>query len=126
MPTPITVRIETITLTGTLNDSPAALALAKTLPLSCKLSRWGEEYYGAIPGGLGVKEDASAREVLEIGELAYWPPGSALCVFWGATPASQGDECRAASPVLPLGQVTGDWTAVSQLGGTVNVRVEAA
>ena len=125
MPTPIKLTLEKIELSGTLNDSPAAAALAKKLPLSFKLSRWGEEYYGAIPGGLGVKEDKSARDVLEIGELAYWTPGSALCIFWGPTPASHGDECRAASPVIPLGKVTGDWAGVKKLGGGVTVKVEA-
>ncbi len=38
-------------------------------------------------------------EVVPVGAVAYWPPGSKLCLFWGETPASVDDEPRAASPV---------------------------
>jgi hypothetical protein len=60
---------------------------------------------------------------MQIGELAYWQPGQALCLFFGPTPASQGDEPRAASPVLSLGRVQGDWQALDALGPRVGVRV---
>jgi hypothetical protein len=43
-----------------------------------------------------------------MGDIAYWPPGSALCIFFGKTPASRGEEIRAASPVTVLGRVDGD------------------
>jgi len=52
--------------------------------------------------------DADAKEVVELGELAYWPPGSAFCIFFGRTPVSRGDEIRPASAVNPVGKIIGD------------------
>ena len=60
-------------------------------------------------------------ETVELGDLAYWPPGKAFCIFYGKTPASQGDEIRPASAVNPIGTVHGD---VTQLKGVSADRIE--
>ncbi|MCG6919636.1 MAG: hypothetical protein LJF15_00935 [Acidobacteria bacterium] len=96
-----------VDLLGELDDSPTALALRERLPATLRMSRWGDEYYGRIATDLGVGEAAEARELMEVGELAYWPVGNALCVFFGPTPASEGKEPRAASPVNPMGRLEG-------------------
>ena len=101
----------TLELSGQLNDSPTAKALLALLPATVRMSRWGDEYYGALPQALGVEEAPDARELMAVGELAYWPPGNALCVFFGPTPVSTGTEPRAASPVNPLGRLSGDVAA---------------
>jgi|SRR5690606_16296085 len=124
MPTNILIRAGTIELPATLDDSPAAQALAKRLPIEITARRWGEEYYGALPSHLGIELAADARDVLEVGELAYWPPGNAFCIFFGPTPASEGSEPRAASEVSPLGRITGDVEALRKLGSTISVRIE--
>lgn len=123
MPTPITLRIGTEDLTGHLNDSPTARALAARLPLKIRMSRWGDEYYGAIGQPLGVAEAPDARAEMAVGELAYWPPGNALCLFFGPTPASTGSEPKAASPVNPVGLVGGDLAALRGLGRSVEAMV---
>jgi hypothetical protein len=105
-----------------LNDSPTARALMEKLPLTVDLSRWGEEFYGSV--GLGKNPEAGARDVMEVGELAYWPPGDAFCVFFGPTPASSGDEPRAASEVTPIGRINGDPAALRSLGGRVRATIE--
>jgi hypothetical protein len=94
-----------VDLLGELDDSPTALALRERLPATLRMSRWGDEYYGRIATDLGVDEAAEARVVMEVGELAYWPVGNALCVFFGPTPASEDQEPRAASPVNPIGRL---------------------
>jgi len=104
-----------------LNDSPAAQALAKALPLKFRMSRWGDEYYGSC--GLKLGEDLSARELMEVGELAYWPPGNALCIFFGPTPASTDDRPRAASPVIPLGRLRGDLGKLRSLSSSVSAQL---
>jgi hypothetical protein len=105
----ISIRLRTagVDLTGELNDSATSAALRERLPTTLRMSRWGDEYYGRIDADLGVGEADDAREVMEVGELAYWPVGNALCVFFGPTPASEGGEPRAASPVNPVGQLEG-------------------
>ena len=64
---------------------------------------------------------------MEVGEVAYWPPGQALCIFFGPTPASVGDEPRAASPVNPLGSIDGERSqviaALAALPGNVAARL---
>ena len=67
---------------------------------------WGEEIYFSIPVKTGSEK--GAREVVSAGELGYWPPGNAFCIFFGPTPASRGDEIRAASAVNIIGKVLSD------------------
>ena len=122
---PIALQIETVRLEGHLAEGPVAEALAGKLPLEVKLRRWGDEYYGDLGAGLGRFEGETA-EVMDVGDLAYWEPGNALCLFFGATPASRGHEPRAASPVHRIGHVHGDWDAVKGLGPAVLARLSAA
>jgi hypothetical protein len=67
--------------------------------------RWGGEIYFSIPVEAGL--ESGARDVLEAGELGYWPPGSAFCIFFGRTLASRGSEIRAASAVNIVGRIDG-------------------
>jgi len=97
-----------ITACAVLNDTPTAEAIWKALPIEARGNRWGDEIYFSIP--VKAKLAADARQVVEVGELGYWPPGQAFCIFFGPTPASQGDEVRAASPVNIIGRVEGEAT----------------
>jgi uncharacterized protein len=123
MSTPIMLHIGGLQLPGQLNDSPTAQAIAKLLPLKIRMSRWGDEYYGALPKQLRAAQSSEAREEMAVGELAYWPPGNALCVFFGPTPVSVGAEPRAASPVNPVGKLSGDAAALKRLGTAVEATV---
>jgi len=124
MSTAIRIIIDGVELSAELNDSTTAAALLERLPLELRMSRWGDEYYGDIGDSLRVAVAAEARDVLEVGELAFWSPGNALCAFFGPTPASENGEPRAASDVNPLGRITGDATVLRPLGGGVRMRVE--
>ena len=125
MPTPIRITIDDIVLKAELDDSASAQALLAILPSTLNLSRWGNEYYGNC--GIKVGQDETAREIMAVGELAIWPPGNALCIFFGPTPASTDDRPRAASPVNPVGRLLSDVKPLNTLGGsiTVEVRLEA-
>jgi hypothetical protein len=112
-----------VDLTGELDDSPTALAFGDRLPASLRMSRWGDEYYGRIDADLGIGEADDARELMEVGELAYWPVGNALCIFFGPTPASEGPEPRAASPVNPIGRLEGALEKLKALPPEIEVRV---
>ncbi len=89
-----------------LNDSKTARLIWEALPIEAKVNTWGEEIYFAIPVRTGLEQ--GAREVVSSGELGYWPTGHAFCIFFGPTPASQGDEIRAASAVNVIGKVLSD------------------
>jgi len=104
------------------NQTPTARAILEAMPLESKGNYWGSEFYFPIPVKLGPSPDDV--EVVEPGTVAYWPAGSCLCLFWGPTPASQADECRAASPVTVVGRVV-EWHKLCDLKGR-KVRVSLA
>lgn len=100
----IRIRAEGVVKEASLNTGETASALWDALPIEGTVNRWGDEIYFAIPVTIGLVPDARAD--VDVGDVAYWPPGRALCVFWGPTPASPGPEPRAASPVNVFGKVT--------------------
>jgi hypothetical protein len=106
-----------------LDQSNTAQAVWDALPLSVPGDTWGDEIYFGIP----VKAKAeNPCETVEIGDLAYWPPGSAFCIFFGPTPASRGAEIRPASPVNVFGRVTGAPTIFKKVSAGTPIRIERA
>ena len=95
-----------VSLTATLNDSPTSQLIVEVLPITGRVQTWGDEIYFPIP--VSASNDETAAEVVDKGAVAYWPPGNALCLFWGPTPASRGDEIRPASAVNVCGMIDGD------------------
>lgn len=85
---------------------------------------WGDEIYFEIP--VSIDEDPGARAEVEVGELGYWPPGKAFCIFFGQTPASQDNRPRAYSPVNPIGKVLADATQLRSVPDGAEVRVDRA
>ena len=112
---PIRITVGKLVFDGELNDTATAQRVCDALPIEGQVNRWGDEIYFGIP--VTGDTDDEMRTVMEIGELAFWPPGHALCIFWGPTPASQADEPRAASDVVPIGKLSGDF---SKLGETAD------
>lgn len=119
----IRITAGTVSAQARLNDSKTAGAIWDALPIEAKAQTWGDEIYFAI----GVREaEDSARAVVELGDLGYWPPGQAFCIFFGPTPASHGDEIRPASPVNVVGQVVGDAQAFKRVRSGARVVLERA
>jgi uncharacterized protein len=112
-----------VSVAATLNESRTAEAIWQALPLEARANRWGEEIYFSLPL---VCEPESPRAVVEMGDLGYWPPGKAFCIFFGPTPASRGSEIRPASPVNVFGRVDGDPTVLRKVSSSATVRVERA
>lgn len=113
-----------ISLTATLNDSSTAQLIAEALPITGRVQTWGDEIYFPIP--VSTSNDETAAEVVEKGAVAYWPPGNALCLFWGPTPASSGDEIRPASAVNVCGMIDGDPTELTNAPYGGEIRIESA
>ncbi|NLD72184.1 MAG: hypothetical protein GX649_05635 [Chloroflexi bacterium] len=112
-----------VTVTATLNDSPTARAIWEALPIEERGSTWGDEIYFGIPVH---RDEEDAQEVVELGDIGYWPPGHAFCIFFGRTPMSRGNEIRPASPVNVLGRIDGDATLFRQVASGARVRLERA
>jgi len=107
-----------------LNDTKTADAVWNALPLTASASTWGDEMYFSIP--VNVDEE-NGRATVEMGDLGYWPPGSAFCIFFGPTPASQSpNEIRPASPVNVFGKVRGDATVFKKVRSGETVTIDKA
>jgi hypothetical protein len=111
-----------VTAFATLGENATADAVWAALPIVAMGNHWREEIYFEIPVRLSQAEDA--RDVLEAGELGYWPVGHAFCIFWGPTPASRSGEIRAYSPVNVFGQLEGDPRAFDGIPGGAEIEIE--
>ena len=112
-----------LTRVATLSSTATARAIWDALPLEARANRWGDELYFPVPVEL---EEDDAQEGVRVGDVAYWPPGHAICIFWGPTPASEGEGPRAASPVHVFGHITTDPAAFGSVGSGSVVRLEQA
>ena len=110
-----------VTMSATLNDTATAAMIWDALPIEASANTWGDEIYFGIPVAAG---EELGQEVVEFGDLGYWPPGSAFCMFFGPTPMSRGDEIRPASPVTVVGRMNGDPTLLKGVPSGASVLVE--
>ncbi len=106
-----------------LDESETARLVWEALPLGVAGETWGDEIYFSIP--VKAKLDKPV-ETVDMGDLGYWPPGSAFCIFFGPTPMSRGSEIRPASPVNVFGKIVGDATLFKKVRAGTHVRVERA
>ena len=118
-----TVRIttESIVMDAELNNSRAAAQIWEALPITAAGNTWGDEIYFSIPVDAELENE---QDVVELGALAYWPPGKAFCIFFGPTPMSHGDEIRPASAVNVVGKLLGDVTVFKQVKSGETVTLE--
>jgi hypothetical protein len=126
MATERTIRITAgkVVAKAVLNDSPTATKIWEALPIDARGNTWGDEIYFSIP--VQATSEKDARDLVSVGELGYWPPGTAFCIFYGRTPASTDDRPRAASPVNIIGKVAGDATVFRAVSSGTRVRLERA
>jgi len=87
-----------------LNDSVTAQKVLKALPIKSAINLWGSEVYFEIDVAADLED---GKELMDIGNIAFWPPGNAFCIFFGPTPASSDLRPRAASAVTVIGKMTG-------------------
>ncbi|MBS20391.1 MAG: hypothetical protein CL733_05140 [Chloroflexi bacterium] len=99
----IIIRTSDITLNAILFDTPTANKIFNQLPITSLGNRWGDEIYFSI--NISDELKLESTDLFNVGDLAFWPPGNAFCIFWGPTPASEKDEIRAASPANLIGKI---------------------
>ena len=108
----IRITVGEVALEADLNDTATAAKIGEALPIRTSFNTWGDEIYFSIP--VDAELNDSSQEVVEIGDLGYWPPGSAFCIFFGLTPVSEPGKIMPASAVNVIGKVVGDATLFKQ------------
>ena len=110
-----------VELEAWLNDTNTATKVFEALPITSTVNTWGDEIYFTIP--VDAKPE-DAKELVSLGDIGYWPPGKAMCIFFGKTPISRGDEIRPASPVNIIGKVEGDYRSLKKVkdGEKITIR----
>ena len=104
MPNQISIRVGAVQMDAVLNDTGTAQRIGDALPTNAPANTWGDEIYFEIPADADLE---NGQEVVEFGDLGYWPMGHAFCIFFGPTPAGRSGEIRPASAVTVVGQVQG-------------------
>jgi hypothetical protein len=100
-----------------------AKAILNALPIKSVANRWGEEVYFST--NISISEER-AKQVVDVGDIAFWPPGNAICLFFGPTPVSKGNEPRAFSPVNVFGKVVKGLELLKKVKSGTKVMVSKA
>lgn len=120
----IKIKAGSVEAEAVLNESATAKKIWDGLPLEARANTWGDEIYFAIP--VKAPLEKTAQELVEVGDLGYWPSGNAFCIFFGPTPMSRGNEVRPASAVNVIGRVSGDARVFQKVPSGSKIRIEPA
>lgn len=118
----IRITAGSVEMDAMLNDTNTAQAVWNALPITAAANTWGDEIYFGIPVNADLEQ---GQEVVDLGDLGYWPPGRAFCIFFGPTPVSRGDKIRPASAVTVIGRVSGEAALFKQVVVGTAVTIEA-
>jgi hypothetical protein len=119
---PIKIILGDLQLEAELNDSPTAQKVWEALPVETSFNTWGDEIYFSVPVSMDLEDDA--QEVVQMGDLGYWPSGNAFCIFFGPTPVSSRGEIRPASAVNIIGRITDDPTQLKERLSEARISIE--
>lgn len=119
----IKITVGSLSMEAELNETSTAKKVAAALPIRSSFNTWGDEFYFTIP--VEAELDESAREEVEEGDLGYWPPGKAFCIFFGQTPTSKPGKIMPASAVNIIGKLVGDAKRFKEVAGESEILVEA-
>ena len=104
-----------------LNDTNTAQTIWEALPIKGRANLWGDEIYFSIPVSVELE---AGQELVDVGDLGYWPPGKGFCIFFGPTPMSEGEQPRPASPVTVFGKVIGEATVFKSVASGAEITIE--
>ena len=117
----IRIKVGQVEAMAVLNDTDTAQAIWEALPIKGRANLWGDEIYFSIPLSLGLE---AGQELVEVGDLGYWPAGKGFCIFFGPTPMSEGEQPRPASPCTVFGKVIGDSSVFKQVASGDEIAIE--
>lgn len=102
-------------------NNPTAKKIANSLPIESKAQIWGDEIY--FETGIEAPYLNLTTEV-NVGDIAYWPEGKCLCIFFGKTPMSTDDKPVPASGVVIVGKTSVEPDILRNVKNGLDVRVE--
>jgi|TARA_B110000438_G_scaffold149920_1_gene144207 hypothetical protein len=117
----VNIKFNSIAVTAILNTSITSNLIWNKLPISSSTNTWGDEIYFTIPVS---DEERDSKEVVDLGDIGYWPPGNAFCLFFGQTPLSSEGKIKPASPVNIIGKLEGDVNILKSVPSREKVIVE--
>ena len=117
----ILIKSGSVEVIAELNDARTAQSIWAALPLKGRVNTWGDEIYFSISLDLDLED---GKELVEVGDLGYWPAGNAFCIFFGPTLASRGNEVRPASAVTIFGRVVSSTDLLRQVTSGSEIVVE--
>ncbi|MCD6368309.1 MAG: hypothetical protein J7L38_00760 [Thermoproteales archaeon] len=104
------------------NKNPKTVeAILAATPFESKAMLWGDEVYFTTPARVG---EENSQPTVNLGDVAYWPPGNAICLFFGPTPISGPNGIRPASPVNVIGKVVEGIDILRKVKDSEKVKVE--
>ena len=90
--------VSEIALICRLRKNKTANEIIKLLPLKSKVNTWGDEIYFEIPK-IDVNIEDNAKDIVKLGEIAFWIEGNSIAIGFGRTPISKLNEIRLAARV---------------------------
>ena len=109
---------QAFTINALLNQTETAKSFVDILPINSPINLWGEEIY--FPVDLYLDNELT-QETVNIGDIAYWSPGNAFCIFFGETPASVDGNIKPASAVTVIGKLESDPEVLKRVKSGENI-----
>ena len=117
------IKVGELEVRASLNETGTAAGVWGILLVTSEVNTWGDEIYFGIPLDSALE---NGKEVVAVGDIAFWPPGKAMCIFFGRTPVSRGNEIRPASPVSIIGRIEGDPKLLKKVKAGESILIEKA